>query len=494
MPTLGIHDIASSVRERKRSAVEVVRESLDAIRARNPAINALVRVFDDRALDDARRIDARVAAGEGHLFPLAGVPVALKDNIALSWGRTTCASRILERYESPFDATAARKLLDAGAIVVAKSNLDEFAMGASTEHSHFGPTRNPWDPSRVAGGSSGGSAAAVAAGLVPLALGSDTGGSVRQPAGHCGIVGLKPTYGRISRYGLVAYASSLDQIGPMTTSVRDAALALQVLAGHDPLDATSTTLRVPNHTAQLDEPIENLSLGVPRQATTDANHPETARLLDETIERFESLGARVRTIDLPMTDAAVAAYYIIATAEASSNLARYDGVRYGRRADLAPDDSLEDLYCRSRSEGFGDEVKRRIMLGTHVLSSGYYDAYYLTALKARRRILNDFQDAFAHGCHAILMPASPAPAFPIGAKRDDPLALYTEDVYTVGVNLAGLPAITVPVGLADVTGAPRGLPVGVQIISPAFDEPTMLRVARMLEHARGPFPAPPRGT
>lgn len=456
-------------------APELVRTAIDRVRSINPKLNAFVEVFDSRSV-----IDAQACATSGKPGPLAGVPVALKDNLCLSWGKTTCASNMLRKYESPYTASAVQKLIDAGAIIVGKTNLDEFAMGSSTEHSCFGPTFNPWDTSRVPGGSSGGSAAAVAAGIVPIALGSDTGGSVRQPASHCGIVGVKPTYGRISRYGLVAYASSLDQIGTLTRTVEDAALTLNVICGHDPLDSTSSREAVPDLLGALETPIENLRLAVPRQARSEANHPEVARVFEETVATYKQLGATIVEVDLPLLDHGIAAYYIVAPAEASSNLARFDGIRYGHRAKLDKGDGLFDLYCKSRSEGFGPEVQRRIMLGTHVLSSGYYDAYYNTALKVRRKIKQDFDRIFAD-CHAVLMPASPSPAWKVGEKTSDPLAMYLEDVYTVTINLAGLPAMSIPAGFAAVSGTQ--LPVGVQLVSPAFDEARMLRIARMFERA-----------
>jgi aspartyl-tRNA(Asn)/glutamyl-tRNA(Gln) amidotransferase subunit A len=489
--------IRDAVASRQTSAAEVAREALARADLAN-SLNAFLQLFPDKALAAAKDIDARLAAGEK--LPLAGVPVAIKDNICLGpdlakpgdargyGGRTTCASRILENYESPYTATAAQRLIDAGAVIIGKTNLDEFAMGSSTEHSAFGPTRNPWDYSRVPGGSSGGSAAAVAARVVPAALGSDTGGSIRQPAGLCGLVGVKPTYGRVSRYGLVAFASSLDQIGPLTTTVGDAALLLDVMCGQDPRDSTSAARPATSFVAELERPVLNLTVGVPRQARSESNHPGVAAALENAIAVFRSLGALVVDVDLPLTDYGIAAYYIVAPAEASSNLARFDGIRYGRRAELKHGEGLLDLYCKSRSEGFGAEVKRRIMLGTHVLSSGYYEAYYNTALKVRRKILADFNAAFAgdpaspqhpHSCHVILMPATPGPAFKLGEKTADPLAMYLEDVYTVGVNLAGLPGMTVPAGFAEVEG--KRLPVGVQLVAPAFEESVMLRVARMFE-------------
>ena len=492
---------------------ERTRAALDRLDALNPKLNAFLQPLPDQALAAARALDARLAAGEPP-GPLAGVPIAIKDNLCLgpdtgyARARTTCASRFLETYESPFTATAVRRLIAAGAIIVGKTNLDEFAMGSSGEHSAFGPTRNPWDPSRVPGGSSAGSAAAVAAGIVPIALGSDTGGSIRQPAGLCGIVGLKPTYGRVSRYGLVAFASSLDQIGPFTRTVADAAAVLTALCGHDPLDSTcgepsgagvppaggrDGRPTVPDFSRDLDTPITKPVIGIPRQARSSANHPAVAAALENAIAVYTSLGAEVRDIDLPHTDYGIAAYYIVANAEASSNLARFDGIRYGRRAKLARGggDDLMDLYCRSRSEGFGPEVQRRIMLGTYVLSAGYYDAYYLTALKVRRKIKADYDGAFGSratggvsasaGCDAILMPSSPTPAFKLGEKSGggDPLAMYLEDFYTVGVNLAGLPAIVLPGGFANEGGV--ALPVGIQLIAPAWEEARLLRLARRFE-------------
>jgi aspartyl-tRNA(Asn)/glutamyl-tRNA(Gln) amidotransferase subunit A len=491
------HAVASSIASRRVSAEEVVRAALDAAARASPG--TFLQVFPDQALTTARAIDARLARGET-VGPLAGVPVAIKDNICLgpdlggAWsadaGRTTCGSRILGEYRSPYSATVARRLADAGAVIIGKTNLDEFAMGSTGEHSAFGPTPNPWDPARVPGGSSSGSAAAVASRVVPLALGSDTGGSVRQPAGWCNLVGIKPTYGRVSRYGLVAFASSLDQVGVLSRSVHDAALGLEVIAGNDAHDATSSTAPVPDLLHELDVAVEDLVIGVPRQARSAANHPGVAASLESAVRAFEQMGAEVREIDLAHAEYAVAAYYIIAPAEASSNLARFDGVRYGRRADLGADGmggALYDLYARSRAEGFGREVQRRIMLGTHVLSSGYYDAYYSTALKARRLIKQDFDDAFRAGVHAVLMPASPSPALRRGEKTSDPLALYLEDVYTVSVNLAGLPGITVPAGFVEEPAGGRGgggaLPVGVQLIGPAMGEKELLRIARMFERA-----------
>jgi aspartyl-tRNA(Asn)/glutamyl-tRNA(Gln) amidotransferase subunit A len=494
--SMGVVEVREAVLSRRVSAREVARSASSRLSRHAERLGLLTQFLSDRALEQAAWVDARLASmGEDEArsrLPLAGVPVVVKDNICTSFGRTTCASRMLEHYESPYSATAVTRLLERGAVVLGKANLDEFAMGSSGEHSAFGPTRNPWDLSRVPGGSSSGSAAAVAARCAAGALGSDTGGSIRQPAGHCGVVGLKPTYGRVSRYGLVAFASSLDQIGPMARSVADVAAMLDAISGVDELDATSADRPPTSTLASLEEPVPDLVLGVPRQALGGGNHAGSARVFGGAMEACRALGARLIEIDLPTIEHGVAAYYIVASAEASSNLARFDGVRYGRRARLGPGEGLDDLYRRSRSEGLGPEVRRRILLGTHVLSSGYYEAYYATALKARRVIQRDFDRAFAAGCHAILMPASPGPAFRLGEKRDDPLAMYLEDVYTVGVNLAGLPAVAVPAGLVREEGS--DLPVGVQFIGRAFDEGTLLRVARMFERARGePFPAPADG-
>ncbi|MFN7020450.1 MAG: Asp-tRNA(Asn)/Glu-tRNA(Gln) amidotransferase subunit GatA, partial [Phycisphaerales bacterium] len=467
-------EIRDALLARSLTAAELVRGCLERIERLNPALNALTQVFHDDALARADELDRLINRHGAAGLPLLGAPVVLKDNICLDSsygdGRTTCASRFLEDYRSPFTATAAQRLIDSGAIVLGKANLDEFAMGSSTEHSIFGPTRNPFDPTRVCGGSSGGSACAVAADMCVASLGSDTGGSIRQPAGWCNVFALKPTYGRVSRYGLVAYASSLDQIGPFARTVVDAALVACVISGHDPLDSTSAPappLDATGLIAELERPIDKLVLGVPSQARSAANHPAVSAALDDAVRVFTRLGAVVIDIDLPHAEHAIAAYYIIATAEASSNLARFDGVRYGRRAEIGPSEDLFALYARSRAEGFGPEVQRRIMLGTHVLSSGYYDAYYNTALKARRLIKQDYDHAFEHAqppCHAVLMPTSPGPAFRLGERSSDPMAMYLEDVYTVGVNLAGLPALTIPAGFAVSDGV--RLPVGLQLIGP----------------------------
>jgi len=472
-------NIADAVRHRRRSAVEGVKNSLRAIEEENTSLNAFREVYAEESLAAASSIDHGISQGHD-AGPLAGVPVAIKDNIVTDWGRTTCGSLFLENYRSPFTATAVQRLIDAGAIIIGKTNCDEFAMGSSTEHCAWGPARNPWDPTRVPGGSSGGSAVAVAAGMTPVALGSDTGGSIRQPAGMCGVVGLKPSYGRVSRHGLVAFGSSLDQIGPMAGTVTDAALLLQVMAGHDRFDSTSISESLPDCLSQLESPIDDLRIGVPREYLTDANDPDVNQVFRQAIDTFRELGATIVDVDLPMTDSGVATYYILATAEASSNLARFDGMRYGARSSLANGDDLSDLYDQSRSAGFGAEVRRRIMLGTFVLSAGYYDAYYKKALQVRRLIKQEFDDAFSK-CHALIGPVSPIPAFEFGAKAD-PLSMYLADIYTVNTNIAGICGISVPAGFKTVGG--KKLPMGLQLQAQAMDEPTLLRVARMFEKAR----------
>jgi len=481
--TLTATGVRDAVAKGDASCAAVTRALLDRINASNAELNAFLQVFDDEAMRRASEIDERIASeGADAVGPLAGVPVAIKDNMCLEYGRTTCGSRILEQYESPYTATAVRRLLDAGCVILGKTNLDEFAMGSSNEHSAFGPTRNPWDAERSPGGSSGGSAVAVAARMAPLSLGSDTGGSIRQPAALCGIVGLKPTYGRVSRWGLVAFASSLDQIGPFARSVEDAAVGLSAISGIDPYDSTSADVAAGDFADGLDDTPGGLRIGVYRPKDTGGQHPAVTEALERAATVYEQAGAQLVEIDLPHIDYAIAAYYLVAPAEASSNLARYDGIRYGRRASIEAGEDLETLYARSRAEGFGPEVQRRIMLGTHALSSGYYDAYYNTALKARRVIKQDFDRAFAHEgarVHAVLMPTTPEPAFRIGAKTDDPLALYLQDVYTAPANLAGLPAMSLPGGFAEIEG--KRLPVGVQLYGPAFEERSLLRIARVFE-------------
>jgi len=466
------------------SSVEATTAIFKNIEEREPTIGAYISTYHDSALEKAAEVDKRIAAGQ-EVGRLAGVPVAVKDNMCTTFGATTCASKILENFHAPYNATAVEKLLSADAVIVGKTNMDEFAMGSSTENSGLKQTVNPWDHSRVPGGSSGGSAAAVVGGLCLAALGSDTGGSIRQPAGFCGVVGLKPTYGRVSRFGLVAYGSSLDQIGPITRTAADAALMMNVIAGHDPADSTSVDEAVApvcDYLEKLDEPIEKLKIAVVPEFVTGADQ-QVQKALTDAIDIYKNLGAEVIEITMPHLDYAIAAYYVIATAEASSNLARYDGVHYGHRSENAAD--YVEVYSKSRAEAFGKEVKRRIMLGTYTLSSGYYDAYYLKALKVRNLIRADFTHAFEK-CEAILMPVSPTTAFKIGEKVDDPLTMYLSDIYTIAANLAGVPGISIPCGFDE-----SDLPIGLQILSPAFTEDKLLRIARMYEmqtdwHTRKP--------
>ena len=470
--------ICEDVRRGRVKAFDRVNSFLGAIEARDGEIHAFNEVFKDLARAQAERVDQLAKRGENP-GPLAGAVIAIKDNIVMREGRTTCSSRMLANYRSPFDATVIERLERAGAIFIGKTNLDEFAMGSSTENSAFGPTRNPWDTSRVPGGSSGGSAAAVAARFCDAALGSDTGGSIRQPAAFCGCVGFKPTYGRVSRYGLVAFGSSLDQIGPFAHSVEDAALVYDELVGFDPNDSTSAEGTNERLAGKLGQPIAKLRIGVPREYRSDANSPAVAEVLEKQIAAARAFGAEIVDIDLPLTDIGISTYYVIAPAEASSNLARYDGIRYGHRAKLEAGEDLEDLYSKSRAEGFGPEVQRRIMLGTYVLSSGYYDAYYKRALQARRLIKDEFDRAFAK-CDVILGPTSPVVAFPFGGKKD-PLSMYLCDVYTVNTNIAGIPGISINGGFAEEGG--KKLPVGIQLQAPAFAEETLLRAAAMFERA-----------
>lgn len=485
---LSASELAQAIRQRKLSALDATRAFLAAIQQRDGAINACTQVLAEGALERAAQIDAAIAAGQD-AGPLAGVPVAMKDNICTSAGLTTCSSKMLKSFASPYAATVAGRLEAAGAVIIAKTNMDEFAMGSSTENSAFGPTRNPWDASTVPGGSSGGSAAAVAAGMCAAALGSDTGGSIRQPAAFCGVVGFKPTYGRVSRYGLVAYGSSLDQIGPLTWDVTDAALLTGVIAGYDPLDSTSLDKPCEDYLAALDKPMERLRIGLPREFFSEALDAEIHEAIRAAAGLYERQGATLVDVSLPhsridrdeqgqFSSFAVAAYYIVAMAEASSNLARYDGVHYGHRTQRDVQDIVE-LYSRSRSEGFGAEVKRRVMLGAYTLSAGYYDAYYNKALKVRRLIKNDFDAAFEQ-CDMLLCPTTPTTAFALGAKTADPLTMYLEDIYTISVNLAGLPGLALPAGISN-----RGLPMGMQLVGPVLSEAKLLAAGRMFEKASG---------
>ena len=468
--------LAAAVRSGERSARSVVEEHLETIRSGEPEIHAFNLVLADEALAAADEVDRRVAAGEDP-GPLAGVPVALKDNMCTRGVPTTCSSRILEGWLPPYDATVVERLAAAGAVVVGKTNLDEFAMGSSTENSAFGVTRNPLDLTRVPGGSSGGSAAAVAAGFAPLALGSDTGGSIRQPAALCGVVGVKPTYGAVSRYGLVAFASSLDQIGPFARTVSDAALLLEAIGGHDPRDSTSIPEPAASLTEVLDRGVEGLRIGVIEELSGDGLEgiaDDVRSRLGEAASALDAAGATVETTSVPSTVYGLSAYYVIAPAEASSNLARYDGVRYGLRVD-AP--NAGDMNTATRTAGFGDEVKRRIMLGTYALSAGYYDAYYGKSQKVRTLIVQDFARAYEE-FDLLLCPTAPTTAFPIGEKTADPMTMYLNDVCTIPSNLAGHPAMSVPFGVGD-----DGMPVGVQILAPAMGEPTMFQAAAVLEAA-----------
>lgn len=466
----------AAVRDGRSTATARVDAALARIEAVNGALNAFHETTAEDARATAASIDARLATGEA-VGPLAGAIVAIKDNICTTAGFTTCSSRMLAEYRSPFEATALTRLRAAGAIPLGRTNLDEFAMGSSSETCAWGVVRNPHDTDRVPGGSSGGSAAAVAADCCDAALGSDTGGSIRQPAAFCGTVGFKPTYGRISRYGLVAFGSSLDQIGPMCRSVRDAAALYEAMAGEDPHDATTATNAVDPTLADGPADPATLRVGVPREHREGANHPGVAAALERTIDRLRDAGATIVDVELPLTDHGISTYYVIAPAEASSNLSRYDGIRYGHRAESRPGEGLEDLYARTRTEGFGPEVRRRIMLGTYVLSAGYYDAYYKRALQVRRLIKREFDAAFA-SCDILLGPTTPTPAFRIGAGLD-PVSMYLNDVYTVNANIAGLPAISLPAGVAEDDGT--SLPVGVHLQAPAFAETTLLRAASTVE-------------
>ncbi len=452
---------------------KIVETALENIEADNDRLNAYLTVNRKTALETAAAMDADIQSAIKSK-PLAGVPIAIKDNMCTAGVRTTCGSKILGNYVPPYTATAVKKLETAGAIIVAKTNLDEFAMGSSTENSAFGTVRNPVNPDYVPGGSSGGSAVAVAAGHVPVALGSDTGGSIRQPASFCGIVGLKPTYGRVSRSGLVAFASSLDQIGPFANSVKDAARMLQVISGHDRYDSTSANVEVPDYLSALTGDVKGLRVGVPPECFGEGLDSEVRVSVEAAINKLKERGAEIVEVSLPHTKYVVAVYYLIATAEASANLARFDGVRYGYRTEEAR--SLSELYRRTRDEGFGAEVKRRIMLGTFALSSGYYDAYYEKAQRVRAMLVNDFAEAFKK-CDVIATPTAPTPAFKIGEKSDDPLAMYLGDIYTVTINLAGVPAISLPCGVSSSHSAVGGLPIGVQLIGNHFDEARLLNAA-----------------
>ncbi len=473
IPSLTIDSVREGLAARRFSAVELATEALRFAEAENPRTNAYLHFSQERALAAAQRVDQQIARGE-ELGALAGVPVAVKDVIVTKGVRTTCGSKLLASYVPPYDATAIIRLEQAGGVILGKTNCDEFAMGSSNENSAFGPVRNPVALDRVPGGSSGGSAAAVAQGTAVVSLGSDTGGSVRQPASFCGVVGVTPTYGRVSRYGLTAFASSLDHIGPFARSVKDSATVLRVIAGRDDADSTSASAPVPDYAALLDGNVKGLKLGLPVEYLNNLTG-ESGELIARAVETLKTLGCDVREISLPSTDYAIACYYIIATAEASSNLARYDGVRYTVRS--AHTDTLADMYRNTRGENFGAECKRRIMLGTYVLSAGYYDAYYLKAQKVRALIAGDFARAF-ETVDAIIAPVSPFPAFKLGEKVDDPVAMYLSDIYTITGSLAGIPCMSVPCGKTV-----EGLPVGMQVLTRHFDETTMFRIADAFEKA-----------
>jgi aspartyl-tRNA(Asn)/glutamyl-tRNA(Gln) amidotransferase subunit A len=469
---LTIHELHSELKNKRLSSVEATTAMLARITEVEPRIGSFITVTADQALAAAQSADEKIAAGDCEL--LTGIPLALKDIFLTEGIRTTCGSRILNNFIPPYSSSAWEKLRDSGAVLLGKLNQDEFAMGSSNESSAFGVTRNPWNTDCIPGGSSGGSATAIAAREAIATLGTDTGGSIRQPASHCGCVGLKPTYGRVSRYGVIAYASSLDQVGPMTRTVADCATMLEAIAGHDPKDSTSVDTPVPDYSATLAGGVKGLKIGLPKEYFIDGLDPDVQKAMQAAIDTYRTLGAEFVDISLPHTDYAVATYYLIATAEASSNLARYDGVRFGHRAEAA---SLLDMYTRSRSEGFGSEVKRRIMLGTYALSSGYYDAYYVKAQKVRTLIMNDFIKAFAN-VDVMLTPVAPTPAFKIGEKVNDPLQMYLSDIFTIPVNLAGTCAMSLPGGFST-----DGLPIGIQLIGKPFGEATILQAAHAFEQA-----------
>ncbi len=464
--TQTVTEILRGLAQGEFSSHEITQDYLARIARHNPELNCFISVTEDIALKQARAADDRLAQGKAGL--LTGVPLAHKDLFCTDGVRTSCASRILDKFIAPYDATVVERIREAGAVMLGKTNMDEFAMGSSNENSWYGNVANPWNTAHVPGGSSGGSAAAVAAGLVPAATGTDTGGSIRQPAALCGVTGIKPTYGRVSRYGMVAFASSLDQGGPFARSAADCALLLQAIAGFDGRDSTSSETAPDNYSAHLEQGIEGLKIGLPKEYFAEGLDSRLARVIETAIDELRRLGAEIREISLPNTSLSIPTYYVIAMAECSSNLSRMDGVRFGHRCEDPTD--LEDLYKRSRGEGFGEEVKRRILIGTYALSAGYYDAYYLKAQQLRRMIKDDFQKAF-DSVDLILGPTTPEVAFKIGAKTDDPVSMYLQDIYTISLNLAGLPGMSLPVGFVD------GLPVGMQLIGNYFDEARLLQVA-----------------
>lgn len=469
---LSVKQISEALQQKQFSSVEITQQLLGRIKELDDAYNSFITVCEQQALEDAAAADARIAKGESG--DLLGVPMAHKDIFCTDGIRTSCGSKMLDNFIAPYDATVVSKLKQAGCVNLGKTNMDEFAMGSSNETSFYGSVQNPWQDNLVPGGSSGGSAAAVAARLVPATTGTDTGGSIRQPAALCGITGLKPTYGTVSRYGMIAFASSLDQAGPMTRTAEDAAIFMNAMAGHDKRDSTSLNREYGDYTAKLNNSLKGLKIGLPKEYFDDRLNPDIADAVNTAIKTLEALGATLVDISLPSSGLSVPAYYVIAPAEASSNLSRFDGVRYGYRCEHPQ--NLEDLHTRTRSEGFGEEVKRRILVGTYALSAGYYDAYYAKAQKIRRLIANDFTEAFSK-VDVIIGPTSPSPAFTKGSKQTDPISMYLEDIYTIAVNLAGLPAMSVPAGKVS------GLPVGMQIMGKAFDEATLLNVAHQFQQA-----------
>lgn len=465
---LTAHQLKEKIAKKEIRSSKIIETIIGRIKSLNAKINSYILINESEAMKKAREMD-----GSDSKSLLSGIPIVIKDNICVQAEETTCSSKILKGFKPPYDATVIKRLKDAQAILMGKANMDEFAFGSSCETSCYGPTRNPWDMERIPGGSSGGSAAAVASGAAIMALGSDTGGSIRQPAGMCGVVGLKPTYGRVSRYGLIAFASSLDQIGPITKDVEDAALLLNVIAGYDEMDSTSVDMPVPDYTKALVKDVKGIKIGIPKEYFVEGIDRDILKAVNDAVRLLEKLGAEVKSISLPHTEYAVSTYYIIAPAEASSNLARFDGVQYGLRARDAKD--LIDMYTKTRSEGFGNEAKRRILLGTYLLSSGYYEAYYLKAQKVRTKIREDFARAFSL-VDCIITPTAPTPAFKIGEKIEDPLAMYLSDIFTIPANLAGIPAMSIPCGFSK-----DGLPTGLQILAKPFDEETIFKVAYSFE-------------
>lgn len=486
MINASLKELSAQLHDKSISSVELTQTFLDRINAHNPTYNAYITVDAEKTLTQAKAADARLAGGDAG--PLTGIPIAQKDIFCANGWKTTCASKMLENFIAPYDAHVITQFNQAGAVNLGKTNMDEFAMGSSNETSYFGGVKNPWDLDRVPGGSSGGSAAAVAARLCPAATGTDTGGSIRQPASLCGFTGLKPTYGAVSRYGMIAFASSLDQAGPMAKSAEDCAMMLNVMAGFDPKDSTSIDREKEDYTRDLDKPLTGLKVGLPKEFFAQGLEADVGKCIDEAIAEYKKLGAEFVDISLPNSGLSIPVYYVLAPAEASSNLSRYDGVRYGYRTENYTD--LIDMYCKTRAEGFGDEVKRRILIGTYVLSAGYYDAYYLKAQQIRRLIAQDFVDAFEK-CDVIMGPAAPSTAFKAGEKVDDPVSMYLQDIYTISTNLAGLPGMSIPAGFAQ-TGDSK-LPVGLQIIGNYFDEARMLNIAHQYQQVTNWHQAMPEG-